>query len=82
MTGNTFTFIVNEKFWNLAQNTLGQWLSDNKTDGAYLWSQKANDYVKVGATYNAYTWGGNTIIFVVDRTFSREYGLINRSLVA
>jgi hypothetical protein len=35
---------------------------------------KANDYVKVGATYNAYTFGGNTIIFNVDRTFSREFG--------
>lgn len=72
--GNTFTFIVNERFWQIMQSALGKWLSDNKTDGAYLWSQKANDYVKVGATYNAYEWAGNTIIFTVDRTFSREYG--------
>ena len=60
--------------WQLVQEGLGQWLSDNKTDGTFLWSQKANDYVKVGTTYNSYEFAGNTVTFVVDRTFSREYG--------
>jgi hypothetical protein len=64
----------NERFWYLVQEYLSDFLKDFHTDGAYLWSMKANDYVKVGATYNAYTFGGNTIIFNVDRTFSREYG--------
>lgn len=64
----------NERFWYLVQEYLSDFLRDFHTDGAYLWSMKANDYVKVGATYNAYTFGGNTIIFNVDRTFSREYG--------
>lgn len=58
----------------MVQEYLSSFLADFHTDGAYLWSMKANDYVKVGATYNAYTFGGNTIIFNVDRTFSREYG--------
>jgi hypothetical protein len=36
---------------------------------------KANSYVKVGAKgYDSYNFGGNEITFVVDRTFSREYG--------
>lgn len=73
-TGNTFMFIINERMWQLVQVALSDWLNHNHTDGAFLWSQKANDYVKVGATYNAYEWAGNTIIFQVDRTFSREYG--------
>lgn len=67
-------FLCNSRMWNLVQLTLSDWLNHNKTDGAFLWSQKANDYVKVGATYNAYEFAGNTIIFQVDRTFSREYG--------
>lgn len=73
-TGNTYTFIANERFWYLVQDALSDFLAHFHTDGAYLWSMKANDYVKVGATYNAYSYGGNTIIFAVDRTFSREYG--------
>ena len=35
----------------------------------------ANDYIKVGAAFDSYTFGGNTISFKVDRTFSREYGM-------
>ncbi len=38
---------------------------------------KANDYVSVGAKgFDTYNWQGNTISFKVDRTFSREFGLI------
>ena len=31
-------------------------------------------YIKVGATFDSYEYGGNHISFKVDRTFSREYG--------
>lgn len=72
-TGNHFTFICNERGWSLVQEALSDWINNNHTDGAFLWSKAANDYVKVGATYNSYTWGGNTVTFQVDRTFSREY---------
>lgn len=82
MTGNTYAFICNERMWYLIQDSLSDFLAHFHTDGAYLWSMKANDYVKVGATYNAYNYGGNNIIFTVDRTFSREYGLNFRSLAA
>ena len=53
---------------------LGEYLSNRKTDGAYLWSnQGEGKYIKVGATFDAYEWGGNTIVFKVDRTLSREF---------
>jgi hypothetical protein len=40
-----------------------------------MWSKKANDYVEVGARgFDTYNWGGNSISFKVDRTFSREFG--------
>lgn len=73
-TGNTFTFLCNEKGWSIVQRVLGEYLSNRRTDGAYLWSnQGEGKYVKVGNTFDAYEWGGNTIVFKVDRTLSREF---------
>lgn len=73
-TGNHFAFIVNEKAWGIVQEVLGEYLANRQTDGAYLWSnQGEGKYVKVGATFDAYEWGGNIISFKVDRTLSREY---------
>ena len=72
--GNHYLFICNTRMWNMIQNTLGDYLAKFRTDGAYLWSQKANDYVKVGAAFDSYSYSGNTIQFRVDRAFSREYG--------
>lgn len=74
-TGNTYLFICNERFWYDINRVLDAELSQYHTDGTYLWSMKANDYVSVGAKgYNTYNWAGNTISFTVDRTFSREFG--------
>ena len=73
-TGNVFTFVINESMWGIVQNVLGNYLADRKADGAYLWSNSGEGkYVKVGNTFDAYTWGGNTIVFKVDRTLSREF---------
>jgi hypothetical protein len=73
-TGNHYVFVVNEKAWNDFQIVMADNLASYKTDGSYLYSKAANDYVKVGATFNSYEFGGNTITFKVDRTFTREYG--------
>lgn len=76
--GNNYLFICNEKFWNDLQMTLGDYLAKYHTDGAFMWSQRANKgtgaYVQVGSTYDSYVFGGNKIQFNVDRTFSREFG--------
>lgn len=73
-TGNHFCFIVNEIAWGIVQRVLGGYLADRKTDGAYLWSKGGEGkYIKVGATFDAYEWGGNVISFKVDRTLSREF---------
>lgn len=72
--GNTFTFMCNEAGWSVVQRVLGSYLANRQTDGAYLWSnQGEGKYIKVGATFDAYEWGGNTIVFKVDRTLSREF---------
>lgn len=74
-TGNKYVFICNEKAWYDIQEVLDTYLSQYHTDGTYLWSMKANDYVTVGANgFDTYRWGGNEITFHVDRTFSREFG--------
>lgn len=73
-TGNKYMFICNERMWNLLQTVLGDYLARYKATDTYLWSKAANDYIKVGATFDSYEYGGNTITFKVDRTFSREYG--------
>lgn len=66
--------ICNEKLWMDVQNKLGSWLANYKPDGTFLWSKDANGYINVGATYNSYSFGGNTVTFIVDRAFSLEYG--------
>ena len=53
---------------------MADYLAKFKTMGTYLYSKQVNDYVKVGATFQTYEFGGNQISFKVDRTFSREYG--------
>lgn len=73
-TGNHFCFMVNERAWAIVQRVLGSYLADRHTDGAYLWSRGGEGkYIKVGATFDAYEWGGNTVSFKVDRTLSREF---------
>lgn len=72
-TGNTFSFICNSLMWNDVQNVLDAWLKDYATDGSYVYSKGENGYVNVGATYQSYTFGGNKILFRLDRSFDIEY---------
>ena len=68
-------FICNEKAWQDIQDVLETYLSQYHTDGTFMWSMKANDYVSVGAAaFDTYRYAGNEISFKVDRTFSREFG--------
>lgn len=73
-TGNHYTFILNEKAWTDIQYALGDILINSSTDGSWMYSKAKNDYIKVGATFDSYTFGGNTVSFKVDRTFSMEFG--------
>ena len=43
--------------WFLVQQVLGDWLSKFKVDETFLWSKQANDYIKVGATFQTYEFG-------------------------
>ena len=38
-----------------------------------MFSKGANGYVDLGATYQSYTWAGNTVCFKVDRSFDIEF---------
>lgn len=73
-TGNLFLFVVNEQMWGIVQRVLGDYLANRQTDGTYLYSKASkNGYVKVGATFDTYEWGGNQVSFKVDRTLTREF---------
>lgn len=72
--GNHFVFVINEQANAVVQEVLLKYLRDFHTDGAFLWSKGGEGkYVKVGATFDSYEYGGNTISFKVDRTLTREY---------
>lgn len=73
VTGNDFVFVVNIKLWTDLQNVLAEFINNHKDQGAQIWSKQSNGYIKVGATYDAYEFSGNTIIFKVDRALSYEY---------
>lgn len=60
-TGNKIAVICNEALWQQVNMILGKYLSDNHVDGTHLWSKAANDYIKVGATYNTYRFAGKHI---------------------
>lgn len=67
-------FVINEQAWDIVQRVLGEYLGNRQTDGAYLWTRNGEKkYIKVGATFDSYEYGGNVLSFKVDRTLSREY---------
>lgn len=79
-TGNHYTFIVNDTLWGQINTTLGDWLKLWNSTPTVLYSKEANamvkadNAVKVGATFTTYEVAGNVITFMVDRAFSKEYG--------
>ena len=64
-TGNKMTFIVNRKLWEDVNLVLSEYLANNRTDGAYMYSKSANKgyggYVEVGATFDTYNFAGKQI---------------------
>ena len=71
--GNSYVFICNTLMMEDVQQVIDLFLKDRHTDGAFLWSKGSNDYVKAGATYDAYTWMGNTVSFKLERSLDVEY---------
>lgn len=72
-TGNTWTFVVNDILFRDLQRVCAVFLSEHKVDQQFMYSQFEQKRIKVGATYGAFEWAGNTIIFRVDRALSNEY---------
>ena len=71
--GNNYAFVVNTHLWNDLQNTMSEFLANHRTDAAYIYSKSSNGMVKAGATYNSYEFGGNSVLFSVDRALDLEY---------
>lgn len=73
-TGNKFVFICNERMWHLIQEVLLEYISRWRVNNTYMYSKAKNGYIDVGATFQSYEWGGNQVTFLVDRSFTYEYG--------
>jgi hypothetical protein len=71
--GNNYVFVVNEVLWQQIALLMEILLRTWHSTPSVVYSMKANGNVKVGATYNAYEFAGNTISFTVDRALSKEY---------
>ena len=78
-TGNHYTFVVNDILWNQVGTSLGDWLKLWGSTPTMLYSKAAQSYVKadnplkVGATFTSYEINGNTVTFMVDRALTKEY---------
>ena len=78
-TGNYYTFVVNDILWNQVGTSLGDWLKLWGSTPTMLYSKAAQSYVKadnplkVGATFTSYEINGNTVTFMVDRALTKEY---------
>ena len=79
--GNKFAVICNTLLWDDVQQCIDLFLKDRHTDGDFLWSKGSNGYIAAGATYDTYTYGGNTIGFKLDASLDvefpdRKYGIM------
>lgn len=78
-TGNIFTIVVNDRLWGMINSTLATFLKDWGSVPTMLYSKasnsavKADNALKVGATFVSYEVSGNTVTFMVDRALSKEY---------
>jgi hypothetical protein len=72
-TGNKFVFVVNDILWRDVQMTCSRFIADHKTDGQFMYSNFEQGMVKLGATYAAFEFGGNVVVFHPDRALSNEY---------
>ena len=71
--GNTYVLMANTSFYHDWQRVMSAWIGDRKTDGAFLYSKASNDYMHLGATYEAYTYAGNTVIVKLERSLDVEF---------
>ena len=78
-TGNHYTFVVNDRLWGQINSSLGDWLKLWGCVPTVMYSKdaqamlKADNPVKVGATFTTYEIAGNTVTFMVDRALTKEY---------
>lgn len=72
-TGNTWAFTVNMPLYHQIQRELAIFMRENKVDQQYLYSKIEGKDIKVGATYGAYEFAGNTFVLHVDDALTQEY---------
>jgi len=78
-TGNSYTFVVNDRLWGQINSSLGDWLKLWGSTPTMMYSKaaqsmvKADNPIKVGGTFVSYEIAGNHVTFMVDRALTKEY---------
>jgi len=78
-TGNHFMFTVNKVLWSQINTSLRDWLKLWGSTPTMIYSKaagtsvKADNPLKVGATFVSYEVSGNTVTFMVDNAISKYY---------
>jgi hypothetical protein len=70
-TGNTIVVMCNKRMYSQFQDWADKELKERATDG-YFYTKEGKE-IKLGATYKAYEWMGNTIVFTINRALSEYY---------
>jgi hypothetical protein len=71
--GNTWVFLVNDKFFNKFNKLMKNDLRFRSLDESRFYSKGKGGMVKVGTSYSSYEFAGNTITFMVNKALSEEY---------
>lgn len=71
--GNTYAVVCNEPLYYDIQRILRADVRFRNDSPGFMYSKGASGKVRVGAEYDSYTFGGNTIIFMPDRTITQEF---------
>jgi len=71
--GNSVAVVVNQRLWSQINVLLKvEYGFISPANGAAL-INKDGKFIKIGGTFNAYEFAGNTIMFTVDRTLTKVY---------
>jgi len=70
--GNTVAVVVNQRLWQqIGILLIGEYGFVKGVDSALV--NKDGKNIKIGGTFNAYEFQGNTVVFTVDSTLSKMY---------
>jgi len=73
-TGNTFVVVGNKRLFDQINDALLEYSLVSTTNPTFLFSETGKDNkVEVGATFSTYEYGGNKIVFMVNKELTQSH---------